>query len=542
MNHFLLHLLAALGTRGIAGRRIAAVRAMPPVATIAFQGERDVRYGVVVLSAPGPFFYFDSEDPLAGTGAEPFKRVKGLEVRSVSVPELERVLRFELAGPRDPLALAVYLFGSAARIRVEGPETVIESLDPAEGGKPLPPRRSFSGASLAIIDPSALRAAGGSTDRFARGVPGVAPELLERFTAPDGSIDAERLLRFRDDLLAGRAPFMLGTRKRAGGVCPLPAEAAASPKAEPMAVEFGPFEDAGEACRAVGASIVTGLRTEIVERFAAPLAKHLAGRTRLLTALEADRESAEGFEILRNEANILAAFQARIPGGSTRVTLPNLYGEGEVTIELDPAAPLPEQIKKRFRRAGKLERSRGALEKRIRTVREEIEALATELSAARKAASLEEAVRPVGRLRQRFGLEPAPRREERVSSKSRELRRIDLDDCWFVLVGRSDRENDEITFRIAGPDDIWFHAQHTPGSHVVLKSRGASGNPPDSILEAAAAVAAHYSKARRSSVVPVIYTRRKYVRKFRGAKAGQVVCEREKTILAEPRLPDSATE
>jgi predicted ribosome quality control (RQC) complex YloA/Tae2 family protein len=252
--------------------------------------------------------------------------------------------------------------------------------------------------------------------------------------------------------------------------------------------------------------------------------------------------SAEGFELLRNEANILAAFQTRIASGTPSVTLPNLYGEGDVTIELDPALPVRDQIKKRFRRAGKLERSRGALEKRARTVRAEIDALERGLAAAGKAGCLEEAVRPIERLRQKFGLEPAPRREERVSSKSNELRRIGLDAQWYVLVGRSDRENDEITFRAAAPDDIWLHAQHTPGSHVVLKSRGAPGNPPDSILEAAAGIAAHYSKARRASVVPVIYTRRKYVRKFRGAKPGQVICEREKTILAEPRLPESAGE
>jgi hypothetical protein len=540
MNHFLLHLLAASAARDIAGRRIAAVRVLPPVMSIGFQGERDVRFGIVVLSTPGPFFFFDSQDPLAGLGAGVFKRIQELAVRSVSVPPGERVLRFELGGQREPLALAVHLFGSAAKVRVEGPETVIESLDPAEGGGPLPPTSAFRGASLVTAGPGAFGAGEESVDRFARGVPGLTPELIERFTAPDRSVLADALLRFRDDLLQGRAAFVLGTRKRAGSVCPLPLGSAETAAPVKLAIELGPFADAGQACRSVGTSIVAGLRSEIVERFAAPLTKHLTGRRRLLAALEADKQSAEGFELLRNEANILAAFQKRIASGATIVTLPNLYGDGEISIELDPATPVPEQIKKRFRRASKLARSCDALEKRIRIVSGEIDTLETELAAARDAASLEDAVRPIERLRKRFGLEPAPRREERVSSKSKELRRIDLDAQWFVLVGRSDRENDEITFRIAAPDDFWFHAQHTPGSHVVLKSRGAPGNPPDPILETAAGIAAHYSKARRASVVPVIYTRRKYVRKFRGSKPGQVVCDREKTILAEPRLPDSA--
>ena len=84
-----------------------------------------------------------------------------------------------------------------------------------------------------------------------------------------------------------------------------------------------------------------------------------------------------------------------------------------------------------------------------------------------------------------------------------------------------------------------MHAQHVAGSHVVLRPLGKPGNPPDAVLEVAASIAAYYSKSKHSKLVPVIYTKRKYVRKFRGAKAGQVTCEREKTLMVEPRLPDS---
>jgi len=515
---------------------------LPPILTVAFQGETDVQYGVVVLSTPGPFFYLDTEDPIAGTGAEVLKRIEGFSIGEVSVLPGERVIRFELAGLREPATLAVYLFGSAAKVRVEGPETIIESLDPAECGGPPPPPSPSRGKSLVSIDAERFNRFLEPGDGFARGIPGLTPELLDCFTAPNGAVRVERLLAFRDALLLRREAFMLGTRKRPGAVCQLPLDFDTEPVGSPLAAAYGPFRDAEEGCRRVGASIAAGLRMEIIERFAAPLVKHLAGRKRLFSVLEKEKKDAEGFYSLRNEANILAAYQSRIGAGASTVTLPNLYGEGEITIELEPAVSISEQIRKRFRRASKLERSRVAVEKRIRKVVGEIENLEKDIDAARQAASLEDAVRPIERLRRRFGLEPAPRREERVARRSKELRRIELDTQWFVLVGRSDRENDEITFRIASPDDIWLHAQHIPGSHVVLKSRGAPGNPPDPILETAAGIAAHYSKARRSSVVSVIYTRRKYVRKFRGAKPGQVVCEREKTILAKPRLPESAKE
>jgi predicted ribosome quality control (RQC) complex YloA/Tae2 family protein len=108
---------------------------------------------------------------------------------------------------------------------------------------------------------------------------------------------------------------------------------------------------------------------------------------------------------------------------------------------------------------------------------------------------------------------------------------------WFVLVGRNNLENDKLTFHASAPTDLWFHAQNVPGSHVVLKCRGNPGSPPSGILEMTSAIAAYYSKARHSGLVPVIYTQRKYVRKPRGAKAGQVICEREKMIMVRPGLP-----
>jgi len=77
---------------------------------------------------------------------------------------------------------------------------------------------------------------------------------------------------------------------------------------------------------------------------------------------------------------------------------------------------------------------------------------------------------------------------------------------------------------------------------VVLRPRGGTDEPSARIIEQAASIAAHYSKARHSSLVPVIYTRRKYVRKFRGAAPGQVRCERETMVMVPPALPASTLE
>lgn len=107
-----------------------------------------------------------------------------------------------------------------------------------------------------------------------------------------------------------------------------------------------------------------------------------------------------------------------------------------------------------------------------------------------------------------------------------------------IAVGRSPIENAELTFHVARPNDLWFHAQGVPGAHVIL-SRDDRAHIPNEDLEAAAALAAFYSKARAATSAPVDYTLRKHVRKQRAAPPGLVWYTHAKTILAQPQSVDS---
>jgi predicted ribosome quality control (RQC) complex YloA/Tae2 family protein len=107
-----------------------------------------------------------------------------------------------------------------------------------------------------------------------------------------------------------------------------------------------------------------------------------------------------------------------------------------------------------------------------------------------------------------------------------------------VRVGRGAKDNDQLTFRHAGPEDVWLHARQVPGSHVVLRWSDA-GAPPARDLEEAAALAAIHSKARSSGTVAVDWTRRKHVRKPRGAPPGRVMVSHAKTLFV---APDAALE
>jgi predicted ribosome quality control (RQC) complex YloA/Tae2 family protein len=102
-----------------------------------------------------------------------------------------------------------------------------------------------------------------------------------------------------------------------------------------------------------------------------------------------------------------------------------------------------------------------------------------------------------------------------------------------IRVGKGARQNDELTFEHASPDDVWLHARHVAGAHVVLRWQG-DGSPPAKDLTEAAVLAALHSRARSSSSVPVDWTRRKHVRKPRKSPPGAVVVERVKTLFVEP--------
>jgi predicted ribosome quality control (RQC) complex YloA/Tae2 family protein len=104
-----------------------------------------------------------------------------------------------------------------------------------------------------------------------------------------------------------------------------------------------------------------------------------------------------------------------------------------------------------------------------------------------------------------------------------------------VLIGKGARENDELTFHVAGPEDFWFHVAGYSGSHVVVRNPARDRDLDESVLIKAAELAAYFSQARNSSKVEVHYTKRKQVTKPRRAKPGLVRLLEFKSIKVEPK-------
>ncbi|OYU95930.1 MAG: hypothetical protein CFE21_05820 [Bacteroidetes bacterium B1(2017)] len=126
-------------------------------------------------------------------------------------------------------------------------------------------------------------------------------------------------------------------------------------------------------------------------------------------------------------------------------------------------------------------------------------------------------------------------KEEKVQSETplkEKFRRFECEG-YLIYVGKNAKNNDELTLKFAHKDDLWLHAKGVSGSHVIIKHK-TQQNFPEPVIRKAAQLAAHYSGSAGSAMVPVIYTPKKYVRKPKGAHAGQVSVEREEIALVEP--------
>ena len=110
-------------------------------------------------------------------------------------------------------------------------------------------------------------------------------------------------------------------------------------------------------------------------------------------------------------------------------------------------------------------------------------------------------------------------------------------DGWLVWAGRTARDNDHLSLKVARNDDWWFHVSGTPGSHVVLFVREGI-EPPAEVVKAAASIAAYHSKQRGGGTVGVSGTRARYVSKVRGDRPGTVHIRKQRVFKVKPLLPE----
>lgn len=246
------------------------------------------------------------------------------------------------------------------------------------------------------------------------------------------------------------------------------------------------------------------------------------------------------------QADLLMANLHEWQPGMKTITLPDFETGEPATIPLDPEKNAVQNAQALYKRHQKLKRARIAVEPLLAAVQEEIdyleqvEAALSHLESYHNSEDLQtlEEIRDE-LIQQKYLEDPGNRlragQEARVAKEQGpDFYRYKTPSGFELLIGRNNRQNDLLTFRIAGDYDLWFHTQEIPGSHGLLRLEpGTAAEEAD--LQFAANLAAYYSRARQSEQVPVVYTEPKYVYKPKGAKPGMVVYKQERIIWGRPQ-------
>lgn len=247
------------------------------------------------------------------------------------------------------------------------------------------------------------------------------------------------------------------------------------------------------------------------------------------------RRETKGMELWKKKGELLTANIYAVPQGVTTFKTIDYYEETmpEIEIAIDPAKPPAENAQKYFSKYNKAKRTLAALEVQEKQNEEELVYLESVLNAldnAKDDADLSEIRTELAE--SGFIRRQVQKKGAQKPKKSKPLHYVSSDG-YDIFVGKSNLQNDELTLRMAEPTDIWMHTKDIPGSHVIIRTNGQS-ELPEATMEEAANLAAFYSKAKNSSMVPVDYTQRKNIKKPNGAKPGMVIYLTNRTIYITP--------
>lgn len=244
----------------------------------------------------------------------------------------------------------------------------------------------------------------------------------------------------------------------------------------------------------------------------------------------------------RQKADLLMAHLQNWQPGMKEIILADFETNQPVAIALQPDKNAVQNAQRLYKQHQKLKRARSAVEPLFLEVQTEIEYLEQVEAAiaqidnyqtAEDLQALEEIREEL--IGQKYLEDPEYRKSSANEAPSTNFHRYLTPSGFEVLIGRNNRQNDQLTFRVAGDYDIWFHAQEIPGSHALLRLEpGAVAEEAD--LQFVANLTAYYSRARQSEQVPVVYTQLKHVYKPKGAKPGIAIYKQETILWGKPQL------
>lgn len=481
-------------------------------------------------------------------------RLAGMRLQALRVTPYERVVSLHWERPDDPaaaLTLIHELAGARANlVLVNASGVIVDACKhipsataqraPVLPGLPyqppvLPPQRRLL-STVTAADLQQLHAQGAwdtaHLQRLLVGFSGpLIAELLHR-SQGDPLACWEIVHTLREDYAQGR--LMLS-------VCTTP-DGRRQVSALPLTHCAYTIEPWASAPDAVAACYQPLLHTTAVTHTRSLLHKTVRQRLQKLrqkvTHLTQDAATLESYLPYQHYGTLLVA--QRLPRGATHATVVDYYSpeQATLTITLDPRLSIQDNAQSYFKKYRKAKNGLTKVQTLLtQCIAEEryLDSLAQRLDEAEDIETLTAIAAELG---------PAA-----ASSQTRgtlairaatpaalSYRTFVSREGYTLYCGKSHQGNEELLRRVATPEDIWLHAHQQAGAHVVLKV-SPHQDPPWSALQEAAALAAFFSKGKDAASVEVIYTAVKHVRKFRGARPGQVHVQTYRTLEVAPQLP-----
>jgi predicted ribosome quality control (RQC) complex YloA/Tae2 family protein len=234
---------------------------------------------------------------------------------------------------------------------------------------------------------------------------------------------------------------------------------------------------------------------------------------------------------VRSQAEWLLALASQVAPGQQ--VLEVALDDTVLRIPLDATLTPVAQAERLFKRAAKLERAARFIPQRREQLREDlafVDQLAYDLA---QAANQPEIVAVRAALVNARLLPAGKRQSPTDGTRPTGPLRMTSPTGFEILVGRNARQNEQVTFKLAGGEDLWLHARGVPGAHVVVKTAGRL--PDEATIDLAAQLAAYHSGARGETRVDVIVTMRRHVHRAPGGRLGQVTVS-EETVRTAPGL------
>ena len=488
------------------------------------------------------------------------KHLSGARLAEVTQPEMERMAVFTFDATDEmgfPVRkrLVAELMGRTCNLYLLNPEGRILDclrrvpLDKNTKRSALPglnyifpdPVEKKNPAALSAADYSALLRAPGPDllcDRLMDALGGLSPLVCReaalccagdtdaRVEGQDPEVLGEKLHAFFSEILEHPAPYYYAL---ADGT--------------PKQFSFCPIRQYGDCRRAEGFSALLDRfytlrdRRDAIRQKSQGMRKTVTNycqRLRRKLAVQGkELEATYDRERLRQLGDILTANLSRLKKGQTEARCEDFYDENmaAVTIPLSPLLSPQQNAAKFYKDYTRMKNAEKELSHQLSLGREELsylESVQEELNRADTEAELEE-------IRQELQaggyVRPDAGRKRMKQSKLPPMR-FESTDGFPIYVGRNNRQNDELTFRLARKDDIWCHASKVHGSHVIISCGGRV--PPDNTVTQAAQLAAYYAETTGGQNIPVDVTPVRQVKKLPSAKPGMVIYHSYKTVIVNP--------